>query len=361
MTIPPALVETPQWICWTHETRGDDGPTKVPRAPWNVNHTGPASAKDPDNMVSFETANEWATKTPGWHLGFCFRADGEFVGVDLDKCRDPESGEVDKWAVEIVADLNSFAEVSPSGTGLHVLLRGGLDEPMKNDEQGVEVYDRERYFTVTGNHFPSAPTDIREAQDTLDDLVAEYEPIRPEAPDPDEVDRNISTPPSGGNSNHPFYDLQVIDLYPAIPVAENVAHPEHESKTGSNFKIHGTGATAVCWHGSHSDPANPAGGVGLGPQHLLAMQRTGRKHCWKVRKRYKDDDELAYKAWLEAVDQGLIDPDPPIWRAIQHVATKHDITDPAEGGTSGWASYRTACRIIRHKHGYNIELSRPDE
>lgn len=53
-------------------------------------------------------------------VGFVFTRDDPFVGIDLDHCRDPETGKIKPWALEIVAKLNSYSEVSPSGTGLHI-------------------------------------------------------------------------------------------------------------------------------------------------------------------------------------------------------------------------------------------------
>ena len=50
------------------------------------------------------------------------------MGVDLDDCRDPDSGELAGWAGLIVNELSSYTEISPSGTDLHVLLEGTVPE-----------------------------------------------------------------------------------------------------------------------------------------------------------------------------------------------------------------------------------------
>ena len=59
-------------------------------------------------------------------LGFVFTVDDPYVFVDLDHCRDPQTGTIDDWALAVVRRLNSYTEISPSGTGLRIFLRAVL-------------------------------------------------------------------------------------------------------------------------------------------------------------------------------------------------------------------------------------------
>jgi hypothetical protein len=89
-------------------------------------------------------------------------ADDDLVGVDLDKAIDSD-GNIKAWAADIVRTLNSYTEISPSGTGLHIWVRGGLPHGgrQKRIEDGrLEVYEKARYFTVTGRHLSGTPRDI---------------------------------------------------------------------------------------------------------------------------------------------------------------------------------------------------------
>ena len=61
-------------------------------------------------------------------IGFVFTESDPFCGVDLDACVDPKTGQIASWASEIVGALDSYTEFSPSGTGLHVLLRAKLPQ-----------------------------------------------------------------------------------------------------------------------------------------------------------------------------------------------------------------------------------------
>jgi putative DNA primase/helicase len=108
-----------------------------------------ASVTDPSTWGTFDAAlaDYAAARCDG--IGFVL-GDG-WVGVDLDKCRDPQSGDIAPKALAVVRGLNSYTEVSPSGTGLHIICRGTLP-PGGRRNGGIELYDRDRYFTVTGHH-----------------------------------------------------------------------------------------------------------------------------------------------------------------------------------------------------------------
>lgn len=97
--------------------------------------------------------------------------------MDLDGCLDPETGEAEPWAMQIVEDLSSYTEVSPSGTGLHVIARAELPEGRRRDDK-IEMYDRGRFFTVTGRRLPGTPHLIEERQEQIAALHARLFPTR---------------------------------------------------------------------------------------------------------------------------------------------------------------------------------------
>lgn len=166
--LPDALLAHEQWLCWREQAR-DGKPTKVPIDP----HTGTyGSATDPETWGSFATAREYAVEAADG-IGFAFTADDPFVGVDLDDCRVPETETTLDWATEIVERLASYTEVSPSGTGVHVLVRGTLPDG-RNRKGDVELYETARFFTVTGDHVSGTPTEVVERVEALADVHAEY-------------------------------------------------------------------------------------------------------------------------------------------------------------------------------------------
>jgi primase-polymerase (primpol)-like protein len=165
--IPDTIRAFEQWICWREDDR-DGKPTKVPIKPYRTSGTPFASATDPGTWREFETAltyhRESNSRTDG--VGFVFDPEAEIVGVDLDNCRDPDSEELEPWAADIIDRLDSYTEISPSGTGIHVLVEGELP-PGRNRRGDVEMYDRDRFFTVTGAHLPGTPADVVRRQDAL--------------------------------------------------------------------------------------------------------------------------------------------------------------------------------------------------
>ncbi|MFC6787135.1 hypothetical protein ACFQFH_15005 [Halobaculum halobium] len=115
-----------------------------------------ASTADPETWSTFEEALSTATRPDVSGIGFVFTSDDPYVGVDLDDCRDPESGAFDPDAIRIVTRLQSYTEVSPSGTGVHVIARGRLPGGPRR-RGGVEMYDDARFFTMTGDRVQGTP------------------------------------------------------------------------------------------------------------------------------------------------------------------------------------------------------------
>ncbi len=135
--IPEELRRRPQWV--THKEK----------VPYIAGSVGKASSTDSTTWRTFEEAVQALKASPGRFdgIGFVFSSGDPFAGVDLDKCRNPETGELEEWATEIIQDLDGYTEASPSGTGVHIFIRGKAP----NKKRGkVEAYSSERYFTMTG-------------------------------------------------------------------------------------------------------------------------------------------------------------------------------------------------------------------
>lgn len=166
-SIPSELRDRPQWVAWERVER-EGKPTKRPVNP----HTGGgASSTDPRTWGTFAeaVASREARGLSG--VGFVFAEGGGLVGVDLDHCvRD--DGSLEPWAEEWVDALESYTEISPSGTGVHVFVRGEWAEERRNRQGGIEVYARGRFFTVTGDRWPGTPETVEERQEALDRLAA---------------------------------------------------------------------------------------------------------------------------------------------------------------------------------------------
>lgn len=145
--IPRQLRRRPQWVNWCLEER-DGELTKVPYTPGTMSR---ASSTDLMTWGTFREAVDALETKPGRYsgIGFVFCSGDPFVGIDLDNCRNPETGELEDRAVEIIdAFKGAYKEISPSGCGVHIITRGKVKEPRKMP--GLEIYSMERFFTVTG-------------------------------------------------------------------------------------------------------------------------------------------------------------------------------------------------------------------
>ena len=153
--IPSELLDRRAWVAYRRE-----GPKKVPYNP-RTGHK--ASCSDSSTWGTLEEAI--AAYQGGGYDGIGFQLAPPFVGVDLDGCRDRETGFIDDGAQAIIEQLDSYTEVSPSGEGVHIFVTGKLP-PEGRRTKGVEIYGRGRYFTVTGQHLAGTPrtVEVRSAE-----------------------------------------------------------------------------------------------------------------------------------------------------------------------------------------------------
>src|SRR5215218_9362890 len=146
--IPEEFTERRQWVCWRLEER-EGKQTKVP---YIAGTNRRASSTDLMTWRTFDQALAAyeAGEPPYDGIGFVFCSADPFVGVDLDDCRDPESGEIADWAQKIIDSFTNIVllEVSPSGRGVHLITKGVCKNGVNT--KSVEVYGQDRFFTVTG-------------------------------------------------------------------------------------------------------------------------------------------------------------------------------------------------------------------
>ena len=141
--VPEEMRQYAHWVMYRIEERNGDL-TKIPYSP----NTGRfASTTDSRTWATFSEALEAFESGRYDGIGFVFSSGDPFAGVDLDNCRNPVTGELEEWAAKIVTALGGYAEASPSGTGVHIIVRGKAP----NRKRGrVEAYSERRFFTVTG-------------------------------------------------------------------------------------------------------------------------------------------------------------------------------------------------------------------
>jgi len=166
-----------QWVVWRAEV---DSEGKQKKAPYNPNaRNAYASVKIPKSWATLDQA--LTALESGRYSGIGFMITPPLVFIDLDHCVSRETGTItDPKAQEIVQQMNSYTEISPSGTGLHLLAYGTL--PGKNIHTAIEMYGKDRFTTVTTKHLEGIPTTIEARQEALNDLYSRYAPPLPQPP-----------------------------------------------------------------------------------------------------------------------------------------------------------------------------------
>lgn len=169
--IPDEIKQLDRWVTW--EWTWSAKQTKWTKPPLQLNHKL-ASSTDAKTWTRFDLA--WMLGRNRDGIGFVLGADIGIVGIDLDKCRDPQTGEIKPLQAEIIRELDTYAEVSPSGTGVKLLCRGELPAKFRkaNHELGIEIYADGRYFTITGHKLESAPREINNAKEKLTELINRF-------------------------------------------------------------------------------------------------------------------------------------------------------------------------------------------
>ena len=132
-----------------------------------------ASHSDPRTWATFDDALHTFRKSDFDGLVFAFSEEDSFVGIDLDNCI--VDGQLEPWAKMITEQIASYTELSPSGNGLHIILKGKLPGKKRGRKKGnVEVYEALRFFTVTGKRVSG---EVEERQTELASFFAEYFPL----------------------------------------------------------------------------------------------------------------------------------------------------------------------------------------
>lgn len=143
--IPQGMRDLAQWANWHHD--------KVIR---NARTGRNGSSTNPATWSPFTQAY----KANPYRLVFVFAASGGLVGLDVDHCRNAETGELDKRAATLIARFpDIYWEISLSGTGLHGIGYGALPtETSGKHPEGIGIFHHARYFVVTGKPLPGYET-----------------------------------------------------------------------------------------------------------------------------------------------------------------------------------------------------------
>lgn len=201
------LRDSARWVLWRYEW--SPATSKWTKVPYRATGSGKASTTNAKTWTTFDRTRaayergHLEADGVGWVIG-----DG-IVGGDIDACRDPATGELTAEAAAILTEMRSYAEVSPSGTGVRYFALGTL--PADGRKRGsYEMYDGDggRYLTITGHQIDGTPGTIERRDVELATVHARHIAAPACADRNDEPRRPITTPT--GKGVH-LSDAEVLD------------------------------------------------------------------------------------------------------------------------------------------------------
>lgn len=169
-SVPHELREFFSWVGWKYGALRSNG--KREKVPINPHTGGRAKPNGPTTWGSFGDAVAAMERYELEGVGFMFSENDPFVGVDIDNCIDSD-GVIAPWALKIVRALASYAEISPSRTGIKIIVRAELPGGGRNTKH-VEMYGDKHFFTITGDTF-GTDEPIRDAQVAVEALYRRIE------------------------------------------------------------------------------------------------------------------------------------------------------------------------------------------
>lgn len=185
--IPQELRQRPQWLVWRFEPNPNPAKQKPLKVPYWVNGKRRRGVQgdqaDRSGLVTLDVALAKLAASNGHFtgIGFAFLPGDGLIGVDIDKCIDPETGEVSDLAMQTIAGCDSYTEYSPSGTGVHIIVAGATTT-FKSNDIGLEVFCSSQFFTFTGRQFAGSPDTINAVSEAeLDRLRVLVRGARPAA------------------------------------------------------------------------------------------------------------------------------------------------------------------------------------
>lgn len=226
--VPQTLQAYNQWVVWKYAVV--EGEIKKP--PFNPTTGKQASVSNARTWGSFHDAHAAYTTGKFAGVGIVLTDAMGIVGIDIDHC--VYEGKVDEEAHHIISMLDSYTEISPSGTGIRIMLAGTLPGALRR-KGNVEVYDTLRYLTLTGHALANTPQDIQPRQAAIEQVYQHiFSPVKSQQ----------------GKENTGWGDRE--QRQPSYPISlsdEAVLSKALQAKNGHNFRRYFSGDASL-WEGA---------------------------------------------------------------------------------------------------------------
>lgn len=260
---PLNLRERKQFVCWKYEFNGE----RWGKIPYNPNNGMRASSTTPRTWSDFDTACKAVDKYGLDGVGIIFTKG--LVGIDIDHCI--VDGKISERAKDVVDTVNSYTELSPSGTGIHILAFGKFDGTRTRRDE-FEMYQKGRFFTLTGKPFENKFRKIPKAeavQEALNTVYTKYVniPVQPTAEKP---------------------QAQAVAQQPLTLDDEKIISLCQKSKNASRFNRLWQGDTSLYKHDDGTPDHSISDGVLVGMLAYYTQDRTQIDRIFRKSGLYRD-------------------------------------------------------------------------
>lgn len=222
--MPERLQAYDHWVVWKYEQVDDD----LKKPPFDPKTGRRASVGRCDTWGSFDDARKAYATGNFAGVGIVLFQQMGIVGIDIDHCI--TDSQPNDTAHQIISTLNSYTEISPSGTGIRIMLDGKLPGGFRR-RGSIEMYEDMRYLTLTGHKVPNTPSDIQSRHRELYGLYHHVFALERQQP---------TTENTGGGRERSTFQLARSD--------QAVLQKALTAKNGDNFRHHYYGDTSL-WEG----------------------------------------------------------------------------------------------------------------
>jgi P4 family phage/plasmid primase-like protien len=159
--LPPEMLREKRFVRYFLQAKPEGGTAKIPLG----NHSDSATWSRFDDAVTQLKENQG--------IGYCFLA-GEVHGVDVDHCRNPKTGKLCNEAMLLLSRLQSWAEYSVSGQGIHVFFKGNVRGKQLTETclQYWNPKNSPRFFALTCDMVGDAFSALKDVGDEFNYIFA---------------------------------------------------------------------------------------------------------------------------------------------------------------------------------------------
>ncbi len=259
------------WVCWRYEE------TKMLKIAGTKRN---AASNDPGTWSSFSKAFEAYKANPDYYagIGMVFQDDDPFIGIDLDGCRNAETGQIAGWALEIIKAADTYTEVSPSRDGVKMWAAGHIPHRSYSkkfdpgSKPGIEIYSGGRWFAVTGWHLGGTPLTINRRTSQITKLAKKEFPEKFQVHEASQA--RAESPGSNSHREAKDFDLETwIEKY-GVPITS-----EAPDTQGRKWRL------AECPRSDRHSTPDPSGAYvgqmnGAGTPHGAIYARCSHAGCF---------------------------------------------------------------------------------